>query len=76
MLADLLSPEAVKARGLFDPAEVTRLMAANRAGNEDNALRLWALLTLELWQRTFLDPDAGIGEPRQRAPLQTMSATS
>jgi asparagine synthase (glutamine-hydrolysing) len=76
MLADLLSPAAVKARGLFDPAEVTRLMAANRAGNEDNALRLWALLTLELWQRTFLDPDAGVGEPRQRAPLQTMSATS
>ncbi len=73
MLADLLSPEAIKARGLFDPAEVRRLIAANRAGDEDNALRLWALLTLELWQRTFLDVDARIGEPRQSAPRQTMS---
>ncbi len=57
MLADLLSPQAVTARGLFDAREVSRLIAANRAGDEDNALRLWALLTLELWQRTFLDAD-------------------
>ena len=61
MVTDLLSPEVVAARGLFDPAEVTRLVAANRSGREDNALRLWALLTLELWQRTFLD-DAPVGE--------------
>jgi asparagine synthase (glutamine-hydrolysing) len=55
MIADLLSPETVRARGLFNPAEVSRLLAANRSGQENNALRLWALLTLELWQRTFLD---------------------
>ena len=58
MLDDLLSPDAVKRRGLFEPAEVRRLIAANRAGTEDNALRIWALLTLELWQQTFLDADA------------------
>jgi len=58
MLDDLLSPETVKRRGLFDATEVRRLIAANRAGTEDNALRIWALLTLELWQRTFLDEDA------------------
>jgi asparagine synthase (glutamine-hydrolysing) len=55
MLSDVLSPEVVKARGLFEPAEVARLIAANRSGQEDNALRIWALMTLELWQRTFLD---------------------
>ncbi|MBV8990025.1 MAG: hypothetical protein JO372_15840, partial [Solirubrobacterales bacterium] len=55
MVNDLLSYEAVKARGLFDAAEVGRLLATNRSGQEDNALRVWALLTLELWQRTFLD---------------------
>ena len=30
-------------------------MAANDSGAEDNALRLWALLTLEIWQQTYLD---------------------
>jgi asparagine synthase (glutamine-hydrolysing) len=62
MVADLLSPSAVRARGLFDPAEVGRLIAANDSGHEDNALRLWALLTLEIWQQTYMDgarhPDA------------------
>jgi len=58
MVDDLLSPEVVSRRGLFDAREVRRLIAANRAGHEDNALRIWALLTLELWQRTFLDADA------------------
>ena len=55
MVSDVLSPDAVKARGLFDPAEIQRLIAANHAGTEDNALRLWALLTLELWQERFVD---------------------
>ena len=31
-----------------DPTQTT-------PGTEDNALRIWALLTLELWQQTFLD---------------------
>ncbi len=55
MVEDLLSPESVRARGLFDPREVQRLVRANEAGSEDNAMRLWELLTLELWQQTFLD---------------------
>jgi asparagine synthase (glutamine-hydrolysing) len=57
MVDDLLGPDVVRARGLFDPAEVRRLIDANRRGQEDNALRIWALLTLELWQRAFLDTD-------------------
>lgn len=44
VLADALSPEVGKRRGLFEPAEVTRL-TANRAGYEDNALRTWTLVT-------------------------------
>jgi asparagine synthase (glutamine-hydrolysing) len=55
MVDEVLSPANVAARGLFDPQEVRRLVEANRAGTEDNALRIWALLTLELWQQTFLD---------------------
>jgi asparagine synthase (glutamine-hydrolysing) len=55
MVSDLLSPERVVARGLFNPTEVERLVRANQAGAEDNALRIWALLTFELWQQIFLD---------------------
>jgi asparagine synthase (glutamine-hydrolysing) len=66
MVEDLLSPSAVAARGLFDPAEVQRLIRANDAGTEDNALRLWELVTLELWQRTFLDSSQRPKRPSQR----------
>jgi asparagine synthase (glutamine-hydrolysing) len=55
MVDEVLSPANVRARGLFDPDEVTRLVRANADGREDNALRIWALLTLELWQEAFTD---------------------
>jgi asparagine synthase (glutamine-hydrolysing) len=55
MVGDLLSPERVRARGLFDPTAVQRLVDDFGAAREDNALRIWALLTLELWQQQFVD---------------------
>jgi asparagine synthase (glutamine-hydrolysing) len=58
MVDDVLSREAVAARGLFDPNEVQRLVSATADGTEDNALRLWALLTLELWHQEFVDGSA------------------
>jgi asparagine synthase (glutamine-hydrolysing) len=61
MIDEVLSPESVRARGLFDPVEVQRLIKANEEGYEDNALRLWALLTLELWQQSFVDAPALAG---------------
>jgi asparagine synthase (glutamine-hydrolysing) len=58
MVDDLLAPDAVSARGLFEPSEVRRIVDANAAGLEDNALRIWSMLTLELWQREFMDGSA------------------
>jgi asparagine synthase (glutamine-hydrolysing) len=58
MIDDLLSPETVRSRGLFEPAEVQRIIKANDAGIEDNAQRIYTLLTLELWQRQFTDGPA------------------
>jgi asparagine synthase (glutamine-hydrolysing) len=55
LLDDVLSPANVTARGLFEPEEVTRLIEDNQAGRADNALRIWALLTIELWQQQFTD---------------------
>jgi len=39
----------------LNPPLLTRLRAENVAGTSDNSLRLYALLSLELWCRTFLD---------------------
>jgi asparagine synthase (glutamine-hydrolysing) len=58
LVDDCLSPAAVRERGLFDPAAVGKLVRDNEAGTSDNALRIWALLVLELWQRTFVDQAA------------------
>jgi asparagine synthase (glutamine-hydrolysing) len=55
MIDDLLSDETVKRRGLFNPQEVRRIIAANLSGREDYNLQVFQLLTLELWQRTFID---------------------
>jgi asparagine synthase (glutamine-hydrolysing) len=56
-LADeLLAPETVRARGLVDPVAVARLRADNASGAADTSLQLYALLTLELWCRMFVDP--------------------
>jgi asparagine synthase (glutamine-hydrolysing) len=53
LVDDLLSEETVRRRGLFQPAEVRRIIAANLSGREDYNLQVFQLLTLELWQRVF-----------------------
>ena len=52
---DLLSDTQIKARGLYDPKVVQRMIQDDRAGREDHSMWLWTLLTTELWHRTFLD---------------------
>jgi asparagine synthase (glutamine-hydrolysing) len=56
MVEDLLSEETLKRRGLLDPKEVRRIIDEDRSGRRDNAYRIWALMTLELWLETFIDP--------------------
>jgi asparagine synthase (glutamine-hydrolysing) len=55
LVEDLLSEQTLRSRGFVDPAVVARLRAENASGAADNSLRLYALLSLELWCRTFLD---------------------
>jgi asparagine synthase (glutamine-hydrolysing) len=55
MVDDLLSNEQVRKRGLFRPSEVRRVVEANQSGREDYNLQVLQLLTLEMWQQTFLD---------------------
>jgi asparagine synthase (glutamine-hydrolysing) len=50
-----LSAETVRRRGLFRPSSVQKIIDAHRSGREDFSLQVFQLLTLELWQRQFLD---------------------
>ena len=55
-LADeLLSERTVADRGIVNPRAVAQMRKANDAGAADNSLHLYALMTLELWCRTFID---------------------
>lgn len=53
----LLSERAL-ARGLFEPDFVRELAAAYQAG-EDHTTRLFRLINFEIWQRKFIDGEAG-----------------
>jgi asparagine synthase (glutamine-hydrolysing) len=55
LVEDLLSEETIKRRGLFRPEEVGRIISANLSGREDYNLQVFQLMTLELWQRIFID---------------------
>ena len=55
MVDDLLSEETLMRRGLFRPEEVRRVIETNLSGREDYNLQVFQLLTLELWQRAFID---------------------
>jgi asparagine synthase (glutamine-hydrolysing) len=53
----LLDPRSLE-RGFFREEAVRGLIDAHRDGTADNASKLWALLQLELWLRTWVD---GVG---------------
>jgi asparagine synthase (glutamine-hydrolysing) len=55
MVDDLLSAGTVSRRGYFDPVAVRRLIDDDREGRADNTYRIWALVTLELWQQIFME---------------------
>src|SRR5437868_4071196 len=61
LVDEMLSEEVVGRRGLFRPAEVRRVVAENLSGREDYGLQVLQLLTLEMWQRIFLDGQAAGG---------------
>jgi asparagine synthase (glutamine-hydrolysing) len=54
-MEDVLLGSHARKRWLFRPDSVRRLLNEHNAGIEDHAQRLWALLWLELWFRTFID---------------------
>jgi asparagine synthase (glutamine-hydrolysing) len=49
LMRSLLTPDRVAARGLFDPAEVARIIDAHVAGRENHAHTLFPLMVFERW---------------------------
>jgi asparagine synthase (glutamine-hydrolysing) len=55
LLQDILLSQSAQGRGYFRPGAVRRLIDEHTAGRQHHHFRLWALLMLELWHRTFID---------------------
>ncbi|HEU4625409.1 MAG TPA: asparagine synthetase B [Steroidobacteraceae bacterium] len=57
MASELLGPDSVRTRGLFDPEDVARLLGepARRRARQEQFYRVWTLLLTEIWCRTFVD---------------------
>ena len=52
---DLLAPETLSRRGLFDPNYVAKLIEQHESRFADHGALLWGLISLELWYRTYID---------------------
>ena len=54
-LRDVLSASALRRRGLFNPIFVEQLIHQHETGFADHGALLWGLMSVELWQRVFMD---------------------
>jgi asparagine synthase (glutamine-hydrolysing) len=57
LAVELLSPGAVRDRGMLEPAYVTGLLRRTRGHpyGAERSRRIWSLLLIEIWARSFLD---------------------
>jgi asparagine synthase (glutamine-hydrolysing) len=59
---DVLLDERATGRGMFRTDALTALIDDHLAGRRDHSHRLWALIQLELWLRTYVDRTS-VAEP-------------
>jgi asparagine synthase (glutamine-hydrolysing) len=55
LAAELLLDATARSRGQLRPAAVKKLLDEHVSGRIDHGHRLWCLVMLELWQRTWVD---------------------
>ena len=53
-MTDMLAPGRIKAQGLFEPNEVSRLVDDHLASRRDNRKPLWTLLMFQIWYDRWL----------------------
>ncbi len=71
LIGEMLSRASIERRGMFQPDSVERLLQDHFAGRRDNALKIWALLMLEVWHRLYIDGQ----EDSNAESLQAATAT-
>jgi asparagine synthase (glutamine-hydrolysing) len=54
---DVLLDRRSRERGIINAAAVDLLLRDHAAGRTEGGDRIWSLLNLELWYRTFIDGD-------------------
>jgi asparagine synthase (glutamine-hydrolysing) len=57
VVRDVLLDGRSRQRGIIDSDAVDRLLRQHAAGSTEGGDRIWSLLNLELWYRTFIDKD-------------------
>lgn len=62
-IEDAIEPGRVRARGIFRPEGLRRMWEAHLAYRRDFSNQLWQILTLELWQRFYLDRQPSSSPP-------------
>ncbi len=60
LMHDVLSPSSLAAHRIFAPDAVARLVEADRTGRVDAAYPILAIMTIELWCRSFLEPSRAV----------------
>jgi asparagine synthase (glutamine-hydrolysing) len=55
MVDDYLSESALKARGMFSPEKVRKLIDDDRSGRVDASYTIFSLICVEMWSRLFID---------------------
>jgi asparagine synthase (glutamine-hydrolysing) len=78
---DVLLDRRARERGILDARAVDALLAEHATGRIDGGDRIWSLLNVELWYRTFIDKDGvqtlpapSAGSSRTHRPAQTHKA--
>ncbi len=69
LASDLLLDGRLRQRGIFQPAEITRLWEEHRSGRAEHPHRIWQLVMLELWFRQFVDGAPGASPSPQSAAV-------
>jgi asparagine synthase (glutamine-hydrolysing) len=67
---EVLLDRRSRERGILDPAAVDQLLREHGEGRVEGGDRIWTLLNLELWHRTFIDRE-GV----QTLPVPDMTTT-
>jgi asparagine synthase (glutamine-hydrolysing) len=57
VVRDVLLDRRSRERGIVDPHAVEQLLTDHAAGRTEGGDRIWSLLNLELWHRTFIDQE-------------------